>query len=293
MANSARATVETLTQSTTATKRQARNANHSNVDSLTGVAKDHALVATEDSADPITAIRRSVASSVPYPGKPLQYVAGKSVTYSAAAKQWQSRMQQRGWAIQVDGYYGPDSANICRQFQRAKGITVNGIVGPTTWAASFRNDVVIPGTGGNATGHINQQGLNLVKRYEGLVLQAYQDPVGILTIGYGHTGSDVYAGEVISAAQAEALLKRDLTSFENSVRQLVKVPLTSNQFSALVSFTYNVGVGALSQSTLLALLNQRDYQGAANQFSRWVYAGGSTLPGLVSRRNAEQALFLA
>jgi GH24 family phage-related lysozyme (muramidase) len=97
---------------------------------------------------------------------------------------------------------------------------------------------------------------------------------------------------VISKAQAEALLKKDLLRFEQAVRSLVKVPLNSNQFSALVSFTFNVGSGALAQSTLLSLLNQKDYQGAADQFSRWVYGDGRVLPGLVTRRNAERDLFL-
>ncbi len=131
-----------------------------------------------------------------------------------------------------------------------------------------------------------------MKKFEGLVLTAYRDPVGIWTIGYGHTGPEVGPGDVITRSQAETLLKQDLTRFESAVRNLVKVPLSSNQFSALVSFTYNVGSGALAQSTLLALLNQRNYQGAADQFPRWVNGGGQVLPGLVRRRNEERALFL-
>jgi GH24 family phage-related lysozyme (muramidase) len=138
---------------------------------------------------------------------------------------------------------------------------------------------------------INEKGLQLLKSFEGLRLQAYQDSVGVWTIGYGTT-LGVYPGMVITAAQAEDLLKRDLRKFEQAVANLVTVPLTSDQFSALVSFTYNVGEGALASSTLLRLLNQKDYQGAADQFLRWDKAGGQSLPGLTRRRQAERALFL-
>ncbi|XQQ05069.1 MAG: lysozyme [Leptolyngbya sp. IPPAS B-1204] len=139
--------------------------------------------------------------------------------------------------------------------------------------------------------NINAKGLRLLKSFEGLRLQAYQDSVGVWTIGYGTT-SGVRPGMVITEAQAEALLRRDLDRFERAVSDLVKVPLSDDQFSALVSFTYNVGEGALASSTLLRLLNQRNYQGAADQLLRWDKAGGSTLPGLTRRRKAERALFL-
>lgn len=153
------------------------------------------------------------------------------------------------------------------------------------------------GTGSSAnTDQISSDGLRLIKSFEGLELRAYQDSVGVWTIGYGHTAAagspDVYSGQTISEAEAEAILRRDLRKFENGVRDVVDVPLNSNQFSALVSFAFNVGVGALSNSTLLRKLNNRDYQGAANEFPRWVKAGGRTLQGLVRRRDAERALFL-
>lgn len=150
---------------------------------------------------------------------------------------------------------------------------------------------------GSSTEHINQDGLTIIKHFEGLELRAYQDSVGVWTIGYGHTAAagppTVYAGQVISEAEAEAILKRDLELFEDGVRDLVKVPVNSNQFSALVSFSFNVGLGALAESTLLRKLNAGDYQGAADEFPRWVKAGGQTLPGLVRRRDAERALFLS
>lgn len=139
--------------------------------------------------------------------------------------------------------------------------------------------------------HINAAGLSLLKSFEGLELQAYLDPVGVWTIGYGTT-SGVYPGMTISRTQAETLLKNDLQRFETSVTEAVTRPITDNQFSALVSFTYNVGSGAFANSTLLRLLNQGDIQGAANQFLVWVYAGRMVLPGLARRRRAERLLFL-
>lgn len=137
----------------------------------------------------------------------------------------------------------------------------------------------------------NGKGVRLIKHFEGLRLVAYQDAVGIWTIGYGTT-SGVYPGMVITEAQAEAYLRRDLRRFEAAVNQLVTVPLNVDQFSALVAFTYNVGENALANSTLLKRLNQRDYRGAADELLRWVHAGSQVLAGLVRRRNAERALFL-
>jgi GH24 family phage-related lysozyme (muramidase) len=141
------------------------------------------------------------------------------------------------------------------------------------------------------TGRINAKGLRLLKSFEGLRLRAYQDSVGVWTIGYGTT-SGVRPGMVITESEAEELMKRDLRRFEQAVSDLVKVPLNSDQFSALVSFAYNVGEGALASSTLLRLLNQRDYQGAADQLLRWDKAGSQALAGLTRRRKAERALFL-
>lgn len=136
-------------------------------------------------------------------------------------------------------------------------------------------------------------GITLVKSSEGLKLVAYKCPAGIWTNGYGHTGPDVTPGMVITQAQADALLARDLERFEAGVARLVKVPLNQNQFDALVCFSFNLGLGALQGSTLLRLLNAGDYAGAAAQFPRWNKAGGKELPGLTRRRAAEQSLFQA
>ncbi len=137
---------------------------------------------------------------------------------------------------------------------------------------------------------LSQNGLNLIKGFEGLRLSAYQDSAGVWTIGYGHTGG-VRPGQRISQAQAEQYLRSDVRWAEQAVRDNVKVPLSQNQFDALVSFTFNVGAGALKDSTLLKKLNAGDYAGAQAEFGRWVNAGGQRLEGLVRRRAEEAQLF--
>jgi len=116
----------------------------------------------------------------------------------------------------------------------------------------------------------------------------------VWTIGYGHTGDDVYPGLTISQTQAEELLRIDLEKFESFVEDAVEAQLNDSQFSALVCFCFNVGPGTdgFGGSTLLKLLNEGDYQGAANQFLRWNKVNGEPWLGLTRRRLAEQALFL-
>jgi lysozyme len=138
---------------------------------------------------------------------------------------------------------------------------------------------------------INRNGLELIKSSEGCVLQTYDDGVGVPTIGYGHTVGVIW-GQTITQEQAEELLKQDLNYFEKEVTRLVTVLLTDNQFSALVSFNFNVGTGAFAESTLLRFLNQGDYIGASKQFGRWVNGGGKEMAGLVFRRSLERELFL-
>lgn len=143
---------------------------------------------------------------------------------------------------------------------------------------------------------ISAEGLNLIKRHESLVLKAYKDPVGVWTIGYGHTtaaGSPVVtSGLQITEKEADSILAQDVRMFETAVKKLVKVPLTQMQFDALVSFSFNLGEGALARSTLLRKLNAGDFTGAADEFPRWVHGQGKVLPGLVTRRAEERALFL-
>ena len=140
---------------------------------------------------------------------------------------------------------------------------------------------------------ISQKGINLIKVFEGLSLKAYKDSVGVITIGYGSTGPHVSMGQTITEAQAESLLKSDLSRFEKGVSDLVPVPLNQNQFDALVSFSFNLGLGNLKSSTLLRKLNSLDYSGASKEFERWNKAGGKVLAGLTRRRIAERDLFLS
>ncbi|EMW3253478.1 lysozyme [Enterobacter hormaechei] len=143
----------------------------------------------------------------------------------------------------------------------------------------------------------SEKGIALIKEFEGCKLTAYQDSVGVWTIGYGWTqpvdGKPIRAGMTIKQETAERLLKTGLVGYESDVSRLVKVSLNQGQFDALVSFTYNLGSRSLSTSTLLRKLNAGDYAGAADEFLRWNKAGGKVLNGLTRRREAERALFLS
>jgi lysozyme len=132
----------------------------------------------------------------------------------------------------------------------------------------------------------------MIQNFEGLRLAAYRDAVGILTIGYGHTGN-VTEGQVIPLEEAERLLRADLLHFETQLQQLVRVSLNQHQFDSLVSFTFNVGLGAFKMSTMRRLLNLGQYGDVSKQFGRWVYGNINQppLPGLIKRRAVEAALF--
>ena len=125
---------------------------------------------------------------------------------------------------------------------------------------------------------------------EGFRANAYRDAAGVWTIGYGHT-SGVRPNDTISKERADELLRDETTERMDFVLRAVDVPLTANQLAALTSFAYNVGLGAFGNSTLLQLLNKGDYEGAANEFGRWKYAGGRVLNGLVRRRAEEKEIF--
>ncbi|QCT20823.1 lysozyme [Jejubacter calystegiae] len=140
--------------------------------------------------------------------------------------------------------------------------------------------------------NVSENGLALIKRFEGCRLSAYQDSVGAWTIGYGHTDG-VQPGDKISQEEADRLLTEDAAAFGEEVMILVTVPLNQNQFDALVSFTYNLGANNLKSSTLLRRLNEGNYRAAADQFTRWVFANNRYLPGLKVRREAERDLFLS
>lgn len=137
---------------------------------------------------------------------------------------------------------------------------------------------------------INAEGLALIKQFEGLRLQAYRCPADVPTIGYGSTGSHVRMGMTITEAEAERLLMEDLERFEKAVADAAPSS-TDNQFSAMISLAFNIGIGAFQKSTVLRKHKAGDHKGAADAFSMWVKAGGRTLPGLVRRRAAESALY--
>lgn len=137
----------------------------------------------------------------------------------------------------------------------------------------------------------SQKGVNLIKSFEGLRLNSYQDSVGVWTIGFGTTRG-IKAGMTISADQAERMLQNDIARFEPQIEHLVNVELSQSQWDALMSFTYNLGAANLESSTLLKRLNAGNYAGAAEQFPRWNKAGGQVLSGLTKRRAAERAMFL-
>ncbi len=147
---------------------------------------------------------------------------------------------------------------------------------------------------------ISEQGLSLVKEFEGLFLKAYLCPAGIPTIGYGHTKNvskyDVSAGRTISKSRAEDLLRMDLANAEKAVEQLVKVQVTQNQFDALVSFVFNCGAGNFKKSTLLRKLNNGEYSAVYGELQRWTKAKVDgkmvDLKGLIRRRRAEGELWL-
>ncbi len=139
---------------------------------------------------------------------------------------------------------------------------------------------------------LNDEGLELIKRFESCRLVAYVDQAGHRTIGWGHMNDRLAVNSTITQDQADEMLDRDLTAAECAVNSSVRAPLTDNQFSALVSLVFNVGAVNLKKSTLLSHLNKREYGRAAMEFVKWDHAGGVEDTGLLKRREAERDLFL-
>lgn len=138
---------------------------------------------------------------------------------------------------------------------------------------------------------INQAGIDLIMKSESCKLSAYFCPANVLTIGWGHTGSDVRQYDKITQAEADRLLLKDIQKFSDAVNDMVQVELNENQFSALVALCFNIGAGALSKSTLMKHINAKKFGLAAAEFSKWNKSGGLVLTGLVRRRAAERELF--
>ncbi len=139
--------------------------------------------------------------------------------------------------------------------------------------------------------------LNIIKKFEGLSLKPYLDVVNVPTIGYGSTHYEngiavTLKDPSIIKDRAISLMINTLANYVSAVNRMVHVPLNQNQFDALIDFAYNAGIGALQTSTLLRLLNAHDYNGASEEFSKWVHADGKVFQGLVTRRELERKLFL-
>lgn len=141
---------------------------------------------------------------------------------------------------------------------------------------------------------ITKDGLDLIKRFEGFESEIYLDAAGLPTIGYGHLlrpGEDKMFSGGISEAAGEALLIKDVSIAERAVLRLIRVTLTDGQFDALVSFTFNLGSGALQRSTLRRKVNREEHEEVPAELMRWVWAGGRKLRGLMRRREAEVKLY--
>jgi len=141
--------------------------------------------------------------------------------------------------------------------------------------------------------HINQEGLDLIKEFEGFFSDSYLCPSGVWTIGYGHTGKDVKSGQKIDNKRGEELLRNDVAWAEEGIERLVEVPVTDNMFSALVSLAFNIGVGGVKKSNVMKYLNGWAFIDSANAFLKHSETlQGKVLPGLLRRRKAERELFL-
>ena len=138
--------------------------------------------------------------------------------------------------------------------------------------------------------NISEEGKALIKKFEGCELESYQCSANVWTIGYGHTAG-VKEGDKINQDEAEHLLSEDLEEFEKYVNDAVTVDLNQNQFDALVAWTYNLGPSNLNSSTMLSVLNDKQYNKVPSEMKRWNKAGGEILDGLVRRREAESLLF--
>ncbi len=145
------------------------------------------------------------------------------------------------------------------------------------------------------TREVNQAGVDLIRRFEGCRLDAYPDPGtggDPWTIGYGATGPGIAPGVVWTQEEAEARLVEDIAQFAGAVERALTVPVSANEFAAMVALAFNIGAGAFKKSTLLRLVNDGHFEAAAEQFLRWNRAGGREMPGLTRRRQAERQLFL-
>ena len=137
---------------------------------------------------------------------------------------------------------------------------------------------------------ISENGLELIKKFEGCETTAYQDSVGVWTIGFGHT-KGVKEGQTCSIEDAESMLADEMDEYEGYINNMVKVELQQHEFDALVAWVYNLGPTNLGESTMLKVLNGGQFDRVPDEMNRWTRAGGKILEGLVRRRQAESLMF--
>ena len=137
---------------------------------------------------------------------------------------------------------------------------------------------------------ISEDGLELIKKFEGCETTAYQDSVGVWTIGFGHT-KGVEEGQTCSIEDAESMLANEMDEYEGYINNMVKVDLQQHEFDALVAWVYNLGPTNLGESTMLKVLNGGQFDRVPDEMNRWTRAGGEILEGLVRRRQAESLMF--
>ena len=199
-------------------------------------------------------------------------------------------------SLTTDGVFGIDTLKSVKAFQSINGLISDGVVGSKTWDVLLKRNIPKIDTQDKQKYSLSDNGMKLLEQFEGLRLEAYLDSASIYTIGYGTIkypdGRKVKKGDKITKGKAKEYKLHDLKEFESTVSTSVKVPLTQNQYDALVSLSYNIGSGAFKNSTLLKKLNSGDYKGAAEQFLVWINSGGKKVQGLVNRREAERSLFL-
>lgn len=195
---------------------------------------------------------------------------------------------QRLLSLREDGVFGIKTLKAVKDFQSKNRLVSDGVVGSKTFEALATNK--------KQSNNLSDNGMKLLEQFEGLRLESYLDSAGIATIGWGSikypNGNKVKLGDKITKNQAKQYKLHDLKEFESTVNTSVKVPLTQNQYDALVSLSYNIGSGAFKNSTLLKKLNSGDYKGAAEQFLVWNKVNSKMVQGLVNRREAERNLFL-
>lgn len=221
--------------------------------------------------------------------KNLQTTKHLSELFPEQIKELQLLLNNCGYGLIVDGMLGPRTEKAFNSFKKNNYLEHPNLIGKTTVEKLLQFKP--------KQRQVTQKGIELIKEFEGFRRTAYLCPANFWTIGYGSTfypdGRRVQRGETISNQEAEELLKITVNKFAKEVDKLVTVPINDNQFSALVSFTFNVGISAFKNSTLRRVLNQGNYQEASQQLLRWNRAGGRVLAGLTRRRQAERSLFLS